>query len=114
MARRHIPSYEVVFGAEVFVVPRDATIPRGPRLGPIAKAGAVVRVDDYVLGCIQRGALTAYSVAEEASSPPSIAPAAAPGKGEPTAPAPPAGTSPQAPAPSAAVAVDASADKEKA
>jgi hypothetical protein len=71
--RRHIPVHEVQAGSRVFVIPRDHSTARGPKLDPIPKEGMDVRVDDYLFGCIQRGALTAYGPEEAA---PPAAPAA--------------------------------------
>lgn len=65
--RRHIPIHEVATGSRVFVVPRDSSTPRGPRLEPVPVEGCEVLVDDYVYGCIQRGALLAYGPEEPAA-----------------------------------------------
>jgi hypothetical protein len=64
MRRRHLPVSQVQFGARVFVVPREAGMPRGPHLDAIPAGGAELVVDDYVFGAIQRGALTAYEAKE--------------------------------------------------
>ena len=78
--REHIPSYQLHMGQRVYVVPRDDSTPRGPKLNPIPLQGMEVRVDDYLYGCIQRGALLAYSlkVLECQAAPQSPAPAAEP------------------------------------
>lgn len=62
MSNEHIPSYQLHMGQRILAVPRDATTPRGPKLGCIPVGGMELRVDDYILGCIQRGALLAYPV----------------------------------------------------
>lgn len=72
--RRHISVHEVQAGARVFVIPRDASTPRGPKLDPIPKGGMEVVVTDYIFGCMQRGSVTAYGP-EEVAEP--TAPAAA-------------------------------------
>lgn len=81
--RRHIPSYQIQPLSRVYVIPRDATTPRGPKLDPIPLAGMEVVVDEYLFGCIQRGALTACGpeepdepAAPTAPEPPAAAPAA--------------------------------------
>jgi len=68
MRRRHIPIQEVAAGSRIFVVPRDDSTPRGPGLGPIPTEGMVVVADDYIVGCIARGALVAYEAEEHVDS----------------------------------------------
>lgn len=87
--RRHIPSYQIQPLSRVYVIPRDATTPRGPKLDPIPLAGMEVVVDDYLFGCIQRGALTACGPEE----PDELAALEPPGAVPPVAEEPPAAVS---------------------
>lgn len=80
--RRHIPSYHIQPLSRVYVIPRDATTPRGPKLDPIPLAGMEVVVDDYLFGCIQRGALTACGPEEPDELAAGESPAAAPAASE--------------------------------
>jgi hypothetical protein len=72
MARQHIPSHAVSTGARVFVVPRDSSTPRGPNLGDIPTDGMEVQINDYIAGCLQRGALIAYGpdIVDDLAEPP--------------------------------------------
>lgn len=58
--REFIPASRLHVGSVVFVVPQDATTPRGPKLGMIPPAGADLAINDYLLGCAQRGAVRCY------------------------------------------------------
>lgn len=73
--RRLIPTHHIQIGARYFVVPRDESTPRGPKLGAIPKAGADLAVDDYLFGAIQRGAALAYGPKEPATPEPATPPA---------------------------------------
>lgn len=111
--RRHIPSYQIQPLSRVYVIPRDATTPRGPKLEPIPLAGMEVVVDDYLFGCIQRGALTACGP-EEPDELAALAALAALTAPEPPGPVPPVAEEPPA-AVSAAPELDSQpADKEVA
>jgi len=76
--RKHIPVHEIQAGSRVYVLPRDHSTPRGPKLDSIPKEGMTVRVDDYVFGAIQRGALIAYGPDEAAEPAAPAAPELAP------------------------------------
>ncbi len=58
--RRLIPAHQLRAGQQVFVEPQHAEMPRGRKLDSIEAGGQLVRVDDYIHGCVARGALLAY------------------------------------------------------
>ncbi len=68
--REHIPVNQLRGGEVVFVVPRDATTPRAPKLGPIPEGGSDLAVTEYILGCAQRGAVICYGRTPESAPAP--------------------------------------------
>jgi hypothetical protein len=54
-------------GARVYCVPRDESTPRGAKLGMIPLAGMELAVNEYILGCAQRGAVRCYEIAAPAA-----------------------------------------------
>lgn len=75
MFNEHIPSYQLHMGQQIRAVPRDATTPRGPKLGCIPVGGMDLVVNDYIFGCVQRGAVLAYPVEIPAAEPAAQKPA---------------------------------------
>lgn len=63
--REFIPPALLRSGQRVFAVPRDATTPRGHKLGFIPAGGMELAVNEYILGCAQRGAMRCYELATE-------------------------------------------------
>jgi len=58
--RRLIPAHQLRLGQQVFVEPQHADMPRGRKLDALDAGGQFVQVDDYIHGCVARGALLAF------------------------------------------------------
>ena len=58
--RRLIPAHQLRTGQQVFVEPQHAEMPRGRKLDALEAVGQLVLVDDYIHGCVARGALLAF------------------------------------------------------
>lgn len=72
--RRLIPAHELRHGQSVYIEPRAADVSRGHKLDNIDAGGQWAKVNDYIHGCVARGAVLAWSgapalTAAEAAAP---------------------------------------------